>query len=61
MNVMLSTLMGLVIGYLVGIGLAAIAVFVFGFEDAARFIAIGCGLLGAVLGAPVARAMLRER
>lgn len=50
MNTIVKVLIGLVAGYLVGIGLGAITAFVFGFEDAARFVAIGCGLLGAVLG-----------
>jgi hypothetical protein len=50
MNLVITALMGLVLGYLVGIALAAIAAFVFGFEDAARFIAIGCGVLGAATG-----------
>lgn len=50
MNVIVRILIGLVAGYLVGIGLAAFTAFVLDYEDAARFIAIGCGLLGAVLG-----------
>jgi hypothetical protein len=58
---LLYALMGLVVGYLVGIGLAAIVAFGVGLDDAAKFVAIGCGLLGAVLGAPVARALQRDR
>lgn len=50
MNIFVKVLMGLVVGYIIGIALGGIAAFVFGFEDAARFIAIGCGILGAVLG-----------
>src|SRR5699024_12342334 len=52
-NVM-KIVLAVLIGYIAGIILASIAAFVFEFEDAARFIAIGCGVLGAVLGIPVA-------
>lgn len=54
MNVIVSVLMGLVAGYSVGVVLGAIAAFVFGFEDAARFIAIGCGFVGAAMGPTIA-------
>ncbi len=50
MNIVLRVLIGLIAGYLVGIVLAATAAYVFDLEEAARFIAIGCGLLGAALG-----------
>lgn len=60
MNVIVHVLMGLVLGYIVGILLASIVAFVFGFEDAARFIAIGCGLLGAGMG-PSMAARLQSR
>lgn len=50
MNMILNVLMGLVLGYVIGIGLAAAATFVLGLDELARFIAIGCGLLGAVMG-----------
>src|SRR5690606_1764708 len=49
MNTMINVLIGLIVGYLIGIILAAFVAFVLGFEDAARFIAIGSGLFGAVL------------
>ena len=50
MNTIVKILIGLVVGYIVGIALGAITAFVLGFEDAARFVAIGCGILGAILG-----------
>lgn len=50
MNVIVKILIGLVAGYTIGVGLGAITAFVLGFEDAARFVAIGCGLLGAIFG-----------
>jgi len=53
-DVAINVLIGLIVGYLVGIVLAAIAAFVFGFDEAARFIAIGSGLLGAIVATPVA-------
>ena len=45
MNTILKVLIGLVVGYIVGIGLAVLDL-----DEIARFIAIGCGILGAVLG-----------
>ena len=59
MNTMINVLMGLIVSYLIGIILAAFVAFVLGFEDAARFIAIGSGLVGAVLG-PSVFGRLRE-
>lgn len=59
MRTLTSVLIGLVVGYLVGIMLASVAAFVFDLEDIARFIAIGCGLLGALLG-PVVSNQLRQ-
>jgi hypothetical protein len=59
MNTFIAALIGLILGYLVGIAFGALAAFVFGFEDAARFIAIGCALAGAVLG-PVASARVQH-
>lgn len=53
MNTMINALMGLILGYLIGILLAAFVAFVLGFEDAARFIAIASGLVGALLGPSV--------
>lgn len=53
MNLVVNVLIGLVLGYLVGVIFASIAAFVFGLEDAARFIAIGCALAGAVTGPSV--------
>jgi len=53
MNTALKVLIGLVAGYVIGIALGAFTAFVLGFEDAARFVAIGCGLLGAILGPTV--------
>jgi uncharacterized membrane protein len=50
MNAIINVLMGLVVGYIVGILLAVFVAFILGYEDAARFVAIGCGLLGAVMG-----------
>ena len=50
MNTILKVLIGLVVGYVVGIGLAAFTAFVLDLDEIARFIAIGCGILGAVLG-----------
>ncbi len=57
MQTLVKVLIGLVAGYLVGIVLAAFAAFVLDLDEIARFIAIGCGILGAVLG-PV---LLAER
>jgi uncharacterized membrane protein YedE/YeeE len=53
-NIAINVLIGLIVGYLVGIVLAAIAASVFDLEEAARFIAIGCGLVGAIMATPVA-------
>ena len=53
MNQVITILIGLIVGYMLGIGLAALAAFVFGFEDAARVIAIGSGLLGAAVAVPL--------
>lgn len=50
MNSIVRVLLGLVAGYLIGIGLGAFTAFVLGYEDAARFVAIGCGLIGAFVG-----------
>lgn len=50
MNIIVKVFIGFFAGYVVGIVLGAIAAFVFGFEDAARFTAIGCGIVGAVIG-----------
>lgn len=50
MTMLVNVLIGLVAGYLIGIALGAFAAFVLDLEDAARFIAIGCGIAGAVLG-----------
>ncbi len=50
MNTIVKVLMGLVVGYIIGIALGGVAAFVLGFEDAARFIAIGFGLAGAIFG-----------
>lgn len=55
MNTLMYVLMGLIVGYVVGIVIAAVFAFVFDMESAARFIAIGSGLLGAVAGPPVAK------
>ena len=53
MTIILKILIGLVAGYTIGVMLAAIVAFALDLEEVARFIAIGCGLLGAALG-PVA-------
>lgn len=50
MNILVKVLIGLVAGYIIGIILAAIAAFALGFEDVARFLAIGCGIVGAAVG-----------
>lgn len=50
MNTLVKVLIGLVAGYVVGILLAAFAAFVLDLDEIARFIAIGCGILGAALG-----------
>ena len=50
MNTIVKVLIGLVVGYVVGIGLAAVAAFALDLDEIARFIAIGCGIAGAVLG-----------
>ena len=50
MSIWVKVLIGLVAGYLVGIALGAFTVVVLDFEDAARFVAIGCGVLGALAG-----------
>lgn len=55
MNTLVKVLIGLVVGYLVGVALGAFTAFVLGFEDAARFVAIGCGILGAILGPALLR------
>lgn len=49
MDTVLKMLIGLVVGYIVGIILGAVNAFVLDVESAARFVAIGCGLLGAIL------------
>jgi hypothetical protein len=62
MNVIVNVLIGLAVGYIVGILFASIVAFVFGFEDAARFVAIGCGLVGAATGpSVVGRMQSQER
>jgi NhaP-type Na+/H+ or K+/H+ antiporter len=50
MTTIMTVLMGLIVGYVIGIVLAAFFAFVLDLDDVARFIAIGCGLLGAVAG-----------
>lgn len=60
MNVIMYSLMGLIVGYIIGIALAALVAFGIGWEESARFIAIGCGLLGAIVGTPVANALERK-
>lgn len=50
MQTLVKVLIGLVAGYVIGILLAAFAAFVLDLDEIARFIAIGCGILGAVLG-----------
>ena len=50
MQTLVKVLIGLVAGYIIGIALAAFAAFVLDLDEIARFIAIGCGILGAVLG-----------
>jgi NhaP-type Na+/H+ or K+/H+ antiporter len=54
MNTVLHALMGLIVGYLVGVAIAAFFAFVLDLDSAARFIAIGSGLIGAALGPTVA-------
>lgn len=54
MNTVIYALMGLIVGYVVGIALAAFVAFVLDLDGIARFVAIGCGLFGAVLGPMVA-------
>ena len=60
MNLLMHMLMGLIVGYMIGIAIAALFVFGLGLEEPARFIAIGSGLLGAVLGPAVADALARR-
>ena len=60
MNTLMYALMGLIVGYVIGVGLAALFVFAFDMDGVARFIAIGCGLLGAVIGPTVARRLGRS-
>jgi predicted membrane protein len=55
MSVLVKILIGLVAGYVIGIALAAIAAFVFDLDEIARFIAIGCGIAGAILGPTLLR------
>ncbi len=55
MTTLMYALMGLIVGYVVGIVLAAFFAFVLDMEGAARFIAIGSGLLGALAGPAVAK------
>lgn len=55
MTTLMYALMGLIVGYVVGIVIAAVFAFVLNLDDAARFIAIGCGLLGALAGPAVAK------
>jgi hypothetical protein len=50
MNLFLKILIGLVAGYTLGVVIAAFTAFVLDLDDIARFIAIGCGVAGAVLG-----------
>ncbi len=50
MQTLVKVLIGLGAGYLIGIALAGFAAFVLDLDEIARFIAIGCGILGAVLG-----------
>lgn len=50
MGIVVKVLIGLVAGYIVGIILGAVTAFVLDVESVARFVAIGCGLLGAILG-----------
>lgn len=59
MRILTSVLIGLFVGYLIGIALASVAAFVLDLDELARFIAIGCGLAGAVLG-PVVSERLRR-
>lgn len=59
MNIVINALIGLIAGYIVGVILAAIVAFVFDLPDAARFVAIAFGLLGAVAG-PSVFGRLRE-
>jgi hypothetical protein len=60
MNTIMNVLMGLIAGYVIGILVAAVFAFVFGMDDAARFIAIAFGLLGAMSG-PSLSARLRDQ
>ena len=55
MTTLLKILIGLIVGYTIGVGLAAIAAFVFDLDDVARFIAIASGLAGALLGPTLLR------
>lgn len=55
MNTLMYALMGLIVGYVIGIALAAVFAFVLDLGGAARFIAIGSGLLGALAGPAVAK------
>ena len=42
--------LGLIVGYAIGIVIAAFFAFVLDLDDVARFIALGVGLLGAIAG-----------
>jgi hypothetical protein len=55
MTLLLKILIGLIAGYIVGIILGAFGAFVLDFESAARFVATGSALIGAVLGPRVLR------
>jgi NhaP-type Na+/H+ or K+/H+ antiporter len=50
MTTIMSAFMGLIVGYVIGIAVAAFFAFVLDLDDVARYIAIGFGLLGAVAG-----------
>jgi Na+/H+ antiporter NhaA len=50
MNLFLKILIGLVVGYTLGVVIAAFTAFVLDLDDIARFIAIGSGIAGAILG-----------
>ena len=60
MNTVMHMLMGLIVGYMIGIALAAMVAFVLDLDSVARFVAIGCGLVGAALGPAVANRLERS-
>ena len=60
MNTVMSVLMGLIVGYVIGIVIAAFVAFVLDLDGFARFIAIGCGLLGALGGPRVFGRLLQQ-